>query len=317
MKKINSFSIPSLLEEEPWVKIPSRKDLKDWKKFDEIKFNQQNRQIEKYKMFIKTFDFLTENQIFGDYFEFGCHRCRTFRMVVSLAYMHQIEDMNFYAFDSFDGLPELENSVSVKDWKRGSLTTSQSDFMRILKKHGLNYNKITPILKKHKLHFLGLRPNKLSKDNSLTKDVVLYELNKFQKKFQKKYSYILLLQPTTPIRSLDDIKNAIKLINNKKKKYDSVVSIKNVDGNHPLRMKKIKNGYLKNYIDQKKENMIPRQKLPKVYIRSGSFYLIKKNQFLKYNSLVGNKTGYIILKNIYSLNIDTIEDLIIFENYCK
>ena len=62
MKKINSFSIPSLLEEEPWVKIPSSKDLKDWKKIDEIKFNQQNRQIEKYKMFIKTFDFLTENQ---------------------------------------------------------------------------------------------------------------------------------------------------------------------------------------------------------------------------------------------------------------
>ncbi len=216
---------------------------------------------------------------------------------------------------------KLKNFVKVKNKK---LIEYSIEFAKKLQKQydldicvSSDYNKITPILKKHKLHFLGLRPNKLSKDNSLTKDVVLYELNKFQKKFKKKYSYILLLQPTTPIRSLDDIKNAIKLINNKKKKYDSVVSIKNVDGNHPLRMKKIKNGYLKNYIDQKKENMIPRQKLPKVYIRSGSFYLIKKNQFLKYNSLVGNKSGYIVLKNIYSLNIDTIEDLIIFKNYFK
>ena len=82
-------------------------------------------------------------------------------------------------------------------------------------------------------------------------------------------------------------------------------------------MKTIRNGYLKNYINQKRENMIPRQKLPKVYIRSGSFYLIKKNKFLKYKSLVGEKTGYVILKNIYSLNIDSIEDLIIFKNFYK
>ena len=82
-------------------------------------------------------------------------------------------------------------------------------------------------------------------------------------------------------------------------------------------MKIIKNGYLKNYINQNSENMIPRQKLPKVYIRSGSFYLIKKNNFLKFKSLVGKKTGYIILKNIYGLNIDSIEDLIIFRNYYK
>ena len=180
-----------------------------------------------------------------------------------------------------------------------------------------DYKNITPILRKHKLEFLGLRPNKLSKDNSLTKDVVSYELNKFQKKFKKEYTYILLLQPTTPIRSLKDIKSALKLIKNNKKKYDSIVSVKNVDGNHPLRMKTIRNGYLKNYINQKRENMIPRQKLPKVYIRSGSFYLIKKNKFLKYKSLVGEKTGYVILKNIYSLNIDSIEDLIIFKNFYK
>ena len=64
-------------------------------------------------------------------------------------------------------------------------------------------------------------------------------------------------------------------------------------------------------------DMRPRQKLPKVYIRSGSFYLIKKNKFLKYKSLVGEKTGYVILKNIYSLNIDSIEDLIIFKNFYK
>jgi CMP-N-acetylneuraminic acid synthetase len=147
--------------------------------------------------------------------------------------------------------------------------------------------------------------------------VVLYELKKFEKNLKRKYDYILLLQPTTPIRNLKDINKALSLLKNKNKKYDSIVSIKDVDGNHPLRMKIIKNGYLKNYIDQKKENMLPRQKLPKIYIRSGSFYLIKTSKFLKYNSMVGKKTGFIFLKNIYGLNIDSIDDLILFKNYLK
>lgn len=214
---------------------------------------------------------------------------------------------------------KLKNFVKIKNKK---LIEYSIEFAKKLEKEydidicvSSDYKYIKPILKKYNLNFLGLRPNKLSKDTSLTKDVVLYELNKFQRKFKKNYTYILLLQPTTPIRSLKDIKNALKLIQNKNKKYDSIVSVKDVDGYHPLRMKIIRDGYLKNYINQKKENMIPRQKLPKVYIRSGSFYLIKKNKFLDHKSLVGKKTGYIILKNIFSLNIDSIEDLIIFKNY--
>ena len=140
----NNF-LPNPLNREPWVIIPSKNDLKGWNKNSEITFNQINRQTEKYKMFIKTFDFLTENEIHGDYFEFGCHRCRTFRMVLSLAYMHHIKDMNFYAFDSFEGLPELENSVSVKNWKKGSLTTSEKQFNDIIKKHGLLVDKVSTI----------------------------------------------------------------------------------------------------------------------------------------------------------------------------
>ena len=61
-----------------------------------------------------------------------------------------------------------------------------------------DYKNIYSILRKHNLNFLGLRPNKLSKDNSLTEDVVLYELDKFQKKFQKKihlYTFATTQQP--------------------------------------------------------------------------------------------------------------------------
>ena len=54
----------------------------------------------------------------------------------------------------------------------------------------------------------------------------------------------------------------------------------------------------------KNENMLPRQKLPKIYIRSGSFYLIKRDAFFKYDSLVGKKCKGIILKGLEAVNID-------------
>ena len=55
--------------------------------------------------------------------------------------------------------------------------------------------------------------------------------------------------------------------------------------------------------------MIPRQKLPKIYIRSGSFYIIKRDVFFKKKSLVGNKTYGFKLEGLESMNIDTKNDL--------
>ena len=47
----------------------------------------------------------------------------------------------------------------------------------------------------------------------------------------------------------------------------------------------------------------------KVYIRSGSFYLITKKSFLKYKSLVGKKCVGIELFDDEKINIDTEDDL--------
>ena len=123
---------------------------------------------------------------------------------------------------------------------------------------------------KKKLIFNGLRPKKLSNSNSLTKDVVKYELKKTQQSLKKKYKYILLLQPTCPIRDYKKIIKAFNII--KSRDIDSVISISKVNANHPYRMKIIKKGLLKNFMNFKEENMMPRQK----YLR---FYKIRINLF--------------------------------------
>ena len=52
-------------------------------------------------------------------------------------------------------------------------------------------------------------------------------------------------------------------------------------------MKVFKSKYLVNLIKQKRENMIPRQSLPKIYLRSGSIYLFERDVLMKSNSIVG------------------------------
>ena len=164
---------------------------------------------------------------------------------------------------------------------------------------------------KKNLIFNGLRPKWLSNSKSLTKDVVKYELKKTENMLDKKYKYVLLLQPTCPIRDYKKILKAFKLIKNKN--IDTVISISDVNANHPYRMKIIKKGLLRNFMNFKKENMAPRQKLPKIFIRSGSIYLISVKSFLKYDSLVGNNCCGIELFGDETINIDTKNDLEFFK----
>ena len=123
--------------DEPWVELPDAAAFTDWDRKDRIIYNQAARQKEKARFFQRTFDFLTDNRIVGDYHEYGCHRARTFRMALSEAARHQLETMKFHAFDSFEGLPQPTSQTSVEIWQRGALTTTEEAFLDIVHQHGL------------------------------------------------------------------------------------------------------------------------------------------------------------------------------------
>ena len=119
------------LEKEPYVKLADKIKLDTLSKDKRINLNQQRRQLEKFKFFVNAFDFLNDSQIRGEYFEFGCHRARTFRMALSAAAFYKIEGMKFYAFDSFEGLPPSDNEL-IDQWKTGALSTSEDDFLKLV-----------------------------------------------------------------------------------------------------------------------------------------------------------------------------------------
>ena len=116
--------------------------------------------------------------------------------------------------------------------------------------------KIAKVSKKYGADIPFMRPSSLATDDALTLSVVQHALVEMEKIKNIKYDYTLLLQPTSPFRSSSDIDDSIEIIVNSP--FDSLVSVVDVEGYHPFRMKRIVGkDKLINLIDQGFEDMQP------------------------------------------------------------
>ncbi len=156
------------------------------------------------------------------------------------------------------------------------------------------------------------RPAELATDTAPSLTVVQHAVEEMEARLGCLYDVIVMLQPTTPLRTAADIDNGIQLLLDTG--AESVVSVVDVGANHPLRMKRIvKDNVLVNYIDQGYEDMRPRQQLPPVYIRSGDIYVSRRNVIMVQNKMIGQDCRAYIVSPERSVNIDTPFDLILAE----
>lgn len=123
-----------------------------------IILNNNFRQNEKYLFYKRAYDFLWEHKIDGSYFEFGVHKAQTFRMALRESYVKKFTK-DFYAFDSFQGLPHEKNFTDQNDrFKKGNLLTNERQFNKL----------INPYLKGRKVNLIKGFYNK-TLNNSLIK----------------------------------------------------------------------------------------------------------------------------------------------------
>ena len=133
------------MNQEPWVSLPNNQALSDWGHAHQVAYNQQARQSEKLRFYQQAFDYLTENGIQGAYLEFGCHRARTFRMALTEARRQNRDDMRFYAYDSFQGLPEPESDPGIPGWTKGALRTTEAEFTALINDDGIYVDRVTTV----------------------------------------------------------------------------------------------------------------------------------------------------------------------------
>ncbi len=149
-----------------------------------------------------------------------------------------------------------------------------------------------------------LRPIELATDNSHANEYIKDTLIQY-KNIGEAYDYFMILQPTSPLRTVQDIQNAMKLLNQENVK--SVVSICELDHSPELINILPKNHSLENFIN--KTNNKNRQDLKKIYRINGAIYGCECSEFLKHMNFYNKYSKAYIMSKENSLDIDTPLDL--------
>jgi CMP-N,N'-diacetyllegionaminic acid synthase len=142
-----------------------------------------------------------------------------------------------------------------------------------------------------------LRPPILSNDKADSISVLKHAL----KVYKSEYDYILLLQPTSPLRTSEDIQNAILLLSNS---YKAIVGVCETE-HSPLWSNTLPEDLsMRNFICEDIKNKRS-QDLPKHYRINGAIYLAEIKYFLDNNGFLGGRTKAYIMPQKRSIDIDT------------
>ena len=126
------------------LKVPRIRDVLQRFRHPQPLDDRQRRWSEDRARFLQlTFDFL-RSRAQGDYYEFGSHTATTIRQALTEAHRHDMDHMEFYAFDSFEGFPE-EAEPDIRPGRgsrRGRMATGEEEFLSLVRKHGLYLDRI-------------------------------------------------------------------------------------------------------------------------------------------------------------------------------
>lgn len=152
------------------------------------------------------------------------------------------------------------------------------------------------------------RPSKLAQDTSSTISAIKHAVKFLEKNESYIPDYIMILQPTSPLRTAQHIdESLIKLINSN---ADSIVSIIKVPHQfNPYSVMKLKDKYLIPFLsyDENKNN---RKLKPIFYGRNGAaIYVFSYNCLIKKNSIYGDRILPYFMKKEESIDIDDELDL--------
>lgn len=156
-----------------------------------------------------------------------------------------------------------------------------------------------------------IRPAELANDRTPMMPVLQHAPRFIEDQDQVHLDWILLLQPTTPLRTSGDIVAAIKL--GSKSDCTSVISVVQVFSTHPMLMKRIEAGKLVPFCVEEKEGTRRQDYQPPAYIRNGAIYLTKRDILLEKGSIWGDSICPYIMPEERSVNIDSVLDLKLFE----
>ena len=148
------------------------------------------------------------------------------------------------------------------------------------------------------------RTKKLSNDHSSKVDAIKDALLRAEKHFKLRFDIVVDLDVTSPLRSKNDIKNALDLFI--KKKPGNLVSGYKARRNPYFNQVMYKNSYL-DVVCNSKKKIVRRQSAPQIYDLNASIYIWNRNSLLSSIKTINKKT--ILFEMPYSRSIDIDDKL--------
>ncbi len=150
-----------------------------------------------------------------------------------------------------------------------------------------------------------VRPTELANDTAPTIDVILHALCWLEKYENYRPEYILLLQPTSPLRTGKDIDGVLRVLMDKDAR--AVVSVCETD-HHPWWSNTLpESGSMKDFLRLEILNK-RRQEFPIYYRLNGAIYLAEMDYLSKYNGFFGPETFAYKMPRERSIDIDSAMD---------
>jgi len=154
------------------------------------------------------------------------------------------------------------------------------------------------------------RPKKLARNSTLTEPVILHVLEWLKKRENYKPDIIFLLQPTSPLRTEDDIRGAYK-----KFIYEKLDSLLSVCKNSTFIWRKDEEKFRPiNYVYRYRPR---RQDIKDQFKENGAIYITRYRIFMKFKNRIGGKIGYYVMSEDKSIEIDSSLDLLIAKQILK
>jgi len=178
----------------------------------------------------------------------------------------------------------IEESLKSKKLDNVVVSTDDEEIADIAQKYGAD----VPFM----------RPAELAGDSTPGIDTLLHAIEELPD-----FDSVLLLQPTSPIRTVEDIYGIIELV--KVKKACSAVSVSEAIS-HPYWTYSLENGKLLNLY--KNETKLLRQDLPPAYNLNGAVYLASRNFLETKRAFKDESTLAYVMPRYRSVDIDNMDD---------
>lgn len=160
-----------------------------------------------------------------------------------------------------------------------------------------------------------IRPDKLADDYTPTLDVVYHVLEFYREELNQQFDYVVLLEPTSPLRESDDIDRMLSLLVARADQCDAIVSVGEVS-EHPSIMKRLVGDSMEAFC-LSLETTSRRQDNAPAYFPYGVAYIVKTSVLLEEKTFYVKRCMPFLIKRYQNYEIDDIYDLLCVESIMK